>query len=120
MFTGFIWLRIEDNEFSGWTVNLLRTDLLIKFWRTQSAHLGGEEFCLQLTSVMTAYICQVLLATNPDVFADKSISLGGGGSPCVRARFCMRFCILTAIKLLREMRCSYLYRDTGCPDMLWQ
>jgi len=34
MFTGFICLRIEDNEFSGWTINLLRADLLIKFWRT--------------------------------------------------------------------------------------
>jgi hypothetical protein len=116
MFTGFIWLRIEDNEFSCWTVNLLRTDLLIKFWRTQSAHLGGEEFYLQLISVMTAHICQVLLATNPDVFADKSISLDGRGSPCVRARFCMRFYILTAMKLLWEMRYSYLGRDTGCPD----
>jgi len=78
MFTRFIWFRIEDNEFSGWTVNLLRTDLLIKFWRTQSAHLWGEEFCLQLISVMTAYICQVLLAANPDVFADKSITWTGG------------------------------------------
>jgi hypothetical protein len=44
MFTGFIWLRIGYNEISGRTVNLLRTDLLIKFWRTQSAHLGDEEF----------------------------------------------------------------------------
>jgi len=32
MLAGFIWLRIEDNEFSGWTVNSLRTDLLIRFW----------------------------------------------------------------------------------------
>jgi hypothetical protein len=28
---------------------------------------------------MTVYICQVLLATNPNVFADKSISFGGEG-----------------------------------------
>jgi len=42
MFTGFIWLRIEGNEFSGWTVNSLRTDLLIKFLRTKSTHLGGR------------------------------------------------------------------------------
>jgi len=116
MFTGFIWLRIEDNELSDWTVNLLRADLLIKFCRTQRAHLGGEEFCLQLISVVTEYICQVSLATNPNVFADKSISLEGRGSPCVRARFCMRFCILTLMKLLREMRYSYLGRDIGCPD----
>jgi len=65
---------------------------------------------------MTAYICQVLLATNPDVFADKSLSVEGRGSPCVRARFCMSFYILTAMKLLREMRCLYLGQDTGCPD----
>ena len=71
MFTGFFWLRIEDNEFSGLTVNLLRTDLLIEFWRTQSAHLGSAEFCLHLISVLTVYICQVFLATNPDVLADK-------------------------------------------------
>jgi hypothetical protein len=116
MFTGFVWLRIENNEFSGWTVNLLRTDLLIKFWRTQNTHMGGEEFCLQLISVMTAYICQVFLATNPGVFSDKSMSLEGRDSPCVRVRFCMRFYILKAMKLLREIRCSYLGRDTGCPD----
>jgi len=42
MFTGFIWLRIDDNEFSGWTFDLLRTDLLIKLWWTKSAHLGGR------------------------------------------------------------------------------
>jgi len=116
MFTGFIWLRIEGNELSGWTVNSFRTDLLIKFWQTKSAHLGNDEFCLQCISVMTAYICQVLLATNPDVFADESISLEWRGSPCVRARFCMRFYILTAMKLLREMRSSNLGRGTGCSD----
>jgi hypothetical protein len=53
MFTGFIWLRIEDNGFSVWTVNFLRmTNLLIKFWRTQRAHLGGGKFVFSASRLL--------------------------------------------------------------------
>jgi hypothetical protein len=65
----------------------LGTDLLIRSDEHKVHTVGGEEFCLQRISVITAYFCQVLLATNRDVFANKSRSSEGRGSPCVRAGF---------------------------------